>query len=140
MKALYTIDQVRTLFDQACLQYIEQHKKSKGVARSVRVLLELQLMSTAQYQADRTEPDHKNYSKVIDTLFPKDASTTAWLPGKHRKLEQYGLDGKYLKTFDTPAEAAKAVGAKGPNLYKAASDWSKTCKGYKWKWADESDN
>ena len=105
----------------------------------MRVLLELQLMATEKYQSDRTEPGHKNYSKVIDAMFPPDSGKT-WTPGKHHKVEQYGLDGKYLKTFDTPAEAANAVGAKGPNLYKAASDWSKTCKGYKWKWAEESED
>ncbi|HET6255016.1 MAG TPA: NUMOD4 domain-containing protein [Puia sp.] len=52
-----------------------------------------------------------------------------------KKVVQYSLKGRRLKTFPSLNQAAKAMGAKNSNLRKVLKGKCHTCKGYKWKWA-----
>ena len=55
-----------------------------------------------------------------------------------RKVDQYDLEGNYLKTFDTCKEASEAVGlTSGTCIVRACSGKLKTAKGYIWKYHDE---
>ena len=54
---------------------------------------------------------------------------------KPRKVEQYTIDGKYVKTFDTTSKAAKAMYGFPSNIRKALSGELKTAYGYKWRYA-----
>jgi hypothetical protein len=52
-----------------------------------------------------------------------------------KKIIQYNLQGKKLKTFSSLNQAAKTVDAGNSNLRKALNGICKTCKGYKWRFA-----
>lgn len=54
---------------------------------------------------------------------------------KPRPIEQYTIDGKYVKTFDTTSKAAKAMYGFPSNIRKALSGELKTAYGYKWRYA-----
>lgn len=51
-----------------------------------------------------------------------------------KKVIQYDLDGKYICEYPSVAEACRVLGAKSPNIYYCCKDFSKTCKGYRWKY------
>ena len=54
---------------------------------------------------------------------------------KPRPVEQYTIDGKYVKTFETASKAAKAMYGFPSNIRKALSGELKTAYGYKWRYA-----
>lgn len=48
-------------------------------------------------------------------------------------VEQYSLDGTYIKTFDTIFEAAKDLGVNNASIYRVASGKRKSIKGFTYK-------
>ena len=85
----------------------------------------------------------KELLEVIDILTKKNIKITEqnillkqelrkWKP---RPIEQYTIDGKYVKTFDTTSKAAKAMYGFPSNIRKALSGELKTAYGYKWRYA-----
>ena len=54
-----------------------------------------------------------------------------------KKVIQYSMKEEILNTFPSLNQAAKVVGALNANLRKALNGKCNTCKGYKWKWADQ---
>jgi hypothetical protein len=52
-----------------------------------------------------------------------------------RPIHQYGLDGKYIKTFDSQKEATEELGITGGGLWKCLTGKSKTCKNHMWRYA-----
>lgn len=55
-----------------------------------------------------------------------------------KKVIQHSLQGKKIAVFASLNQAAKKVGATSSNLRKALNGKCKTCRGYRWKWADVS--
>lgn len=57
---------------------------------------------------------------------------------RNQKVNQYNLNGDFIKTFNTISEAAKSVGLKSiSGITNACVGLSKTSKGYIWKYANE---
>lgn len=54
-----------------------------------------------------------------------------------RTINQYTLDGIYLHTYDSVAEAAKAIGKSSSGIYSCVRGGGKTAHGFIWKYADE---
>ena len=50
-----------------------------------------------------------------------------------KKVDQFDLNNKFLKTFDSISDAAKAVNADMRTLRRTCNGQYKTCKGYIWK-------
>jgi hypothetical protein len=48
-------------------------------------------------------------------------------------VNQYGLDGKYIKTFESIAQAQKALGISGIGIYRAVNGKAKSCRGFQWR-------
>ena len=55
---------------------------------------------------------------------------------KVRKVEQYSLDGKYIKTFSSIKDATKEFDCNYSTVWDACGGRSKTCKGYKLKFVE----
>ncbi len=59
---------------------------------------------------------------------------------KHNPVNQYSLDGVFIKRWDAIKFAAQAVGAFHNNISHCCQGKIKTCKGFIWKYADQSTN
>lgn len=53
-----------------------------------------------------------------------------------KAVNQYGLDGKYIKTFPSQSEAGLAVGGNSRGINICTKGKSKTYKGYQWRSAE----
>lgn len=56
---------------------------------------------------------------------------------RSKAVEQYSLDGNYIKTFDSISEATEFAGLKSPSLISACASHKKsqlTAGGYKWEY------
>ena len=51
-----------------------------------------------------------------------------------KRIDQYNIDGSYIRTFDSLIEAAKSVDGKYQSLYRVCEGKRKTAYGFKWKW------
>lgn len=57
------------------------------------------------------------------------------LAKRGRPVEQYSLNDEYIATYNTAAEAARALGhSNGGNIGSAAKGQRATAYGYKWKY------
>jgi len=54
-----------------------------------------------------------------------------------RPIDQLDKDGKYIQTFPSIREAARAVGSDIGSIRKVLKGRGKTIKGFRWKYADE---
>ena len=54
--------------------------------------------------------------------------------GRNRKIEQYDLDGKYLKSYDSIQQAILDVGGHNANIIKCCKDQRNKAYGYRWKY------
>lgn len=54
---------------------------------------------------------------------------------KLKKINQYNLDGKYIKTWKSFAEITRTLGIRDSNLWCCCNNITKTAGGYKWKYA-----
>ncbi len=52
------------------------------------------------------------------------------------KIHQYDLNGKYIKTYDSIADAQRAMSPRGLSVYRAAKGALKTAYGYQWRKAE----
>lgn len=73
-----------------------------------------------------TEKDIKNRSKEKRSN------------SKKKKVEQYTLDGDFIKIFDSLSEAAKSVNGKISNISNVVTGRSNTAYGFKWKLKEEN--
>ena len=51
-----------------------------------------------------------------------------------RKIDQYTLDGTYIKTYDTIKEAEKSIPSKGVGVWQVCNGLQKTHHGYIWRY------
>ena len=56
----------------------------------------------------------------------------------HEKIEvrQYGLDGKYIKTFESITEASKATKTAVSGIWLCVNNKAKSANSYQWKKAE----
>ena len=67
-----------------------------------------------------------------------------------RKINAYDLEGNYLKSFDNTIDAVRElfpditdyskIRSKAPNIYATCRGRSNSAYGYKWEYADNTDN
>ena len=76
----------------------------------------------------------KNNIKITEENIKLKAELRKWKP---RKIEQYTMDGKYIKTFSTINSAAKSLYGNAPCIRACLRGDNKSAYGYKWKYADE---
>jgi hypothetical protein len=53
-----------------------------------------------------------------------------------KPVNQYGLDGKFIRRFDSQAEAIRTLGIKGGTLAKCLKGHARSAKGYQWRYAE----
>jgi hypothetical protein len=53
-----------------------------------------------------------------------------------KPIHQYSLEGKFIKTFRSISEATKEYNIKGGALTKCLKGYSKSCKGFQWRFAN----
>ncbi|MBQ5522937.1 MAG: hypothetical protein IIT86_09035 [Oscillospiraceae bacterium] len=58
--------------------------------------------------------------------------------GQKKQVDQYSLDGQFIKRYSSLAEAAEAVNAAITNLSAAAWGKQKTFKGFVWKFTEKT--
>lgn len=56
---------------------------------------------------------------------------------KARSVNQYSLDGKFIKQYSTLKEAGESIGQKGNSICICCKNNNRTAGGYKWKYADK---
>lgn len=56
-------------------------------------------------------------------------------PPKARKVKQYSLDGKYLKTWGATTDVQRELGIHYTNVVKCCTGVYKTAGGYVWQYA-----
>ena len=56
---------------------------------------------------------------------------------KAKKIKQYSLDGKYIKTFKSIYEASKALNKPRQAISDCLNGKYSTAYGYKWKFLEE---
>ena len=56
---------------------------------------------------------------------------------KKKKVNQYSIDGKFIKTFNSMNEASKEYNVTPQNIYASCSRRRKTACGFIWRYADE---
>lgn len=56
---------------------------------------------------------------------------------KSIKVNQYDINGNYIKTFNSIVEASKEVNIYKSNISSCCKGKIKTCAGYKWEYAKE---
>lgn len=54
--------------------------------------------------------------------------------GVSKSVDQFDLDGMYLKTFSSCGEAGRAMGVTSGAIYNACKNKSKTCCGFLWRY------
>lgn len=53
-------------------------------------------------------------------------------------VDQYDMNGRFIRTFDNRGDAARAVGSSSSyQIAKACDGQAKSCKGYIWKWGEK---
>jgi len=52
---------------------------------------------------------------------------------KHVPVHQYSLDGKYIATWKSIAEAGREIGIGGGSIANAAKGVQKTAAGFQWR-------
>lgn len=58
------------------------------------------------------------------------------IPHNIRKISQYSINKEYINTFNSVKEAALAVNTVHGNISNCLNGYSKTAKGYIWRYAD----
>jgi len=51
-------------------------------------------------------------------------------------VHQYSLDGKYIKTFDSIADAQRAMNPNAISVYRAVSGKARSAYGFQWRKAE----
>lgn len=60
----------------------------------------------------------------------------AWRGQKQqKKVKQYTLAGKYIRTFDSVKAVAEFIGVNATAISVALTESHRTCKGYRWRFA-----
>lgn len=67
---------------------------------------------------------------------PADIEPITYNMSNKKRIHQYGLDGKYIQTFDSIADAHKALGIKGVGIYRVTLGKAKSCHGFQWRLAE----
>ncbi len=80
----------------------------------------------------RMESTFKNLSKEF-----KEKQRAAILKTVSKKVSQYSLKGKKLKTYASAAEAERATGIFATAIGQRASGKGISCGGYVWRWGNE---
>jgi hypothetical protein len=62
----------------------------------------------------------------------------AIIKSKSKRISQYGLNGKKLKTYPSAAAAQRATGIYATSIGNRASGNGRTAGGYIWRWGDKS--
>jgi len=53
-----------------------------------------------------------------------------------KPINQYSLEGKFIRRFKSISEATKELSIKGGALSKCLKGQAKTCKGYQWRYSE----
>jgi hypothetical protein len=80
----------------------------------------------------RMESTFKNLSKEY-----KEKQRAAILKTISKKVSQYSLNGRKLKTYASAAEAERATGIFATSIGQRASGKGISCGGYVWRWGNE---
>lgn len=72
------------------------------------------------------------WRKINDPLIKSDIKSDKFW-GK-RKIKQYTIDGKYIKTFNSIKEASKSINAPWQSIQRVCIGKRKTSHGYKWEY------
>ena len=59
------------------------------------------------------------------------------IPNRSKKIDQYDLQGNFLATFQSAAEAARVTGGNAGKIAATARGVQKTSGGFKWRWHNE---
>lgn len=54
------------------------------------------------------------------------------------EIEQFSLDGKLIKVWDSMVEAARSLGVWNTNIHKCCNGQAKTCGGFIWKYHNKN--
>ena len=78
---------------------------------------------------------HEDEPKTIEELINE-------LPKKktQREIEQYDLNGNFIKKYDSIAEAAETLGLHRTSIENALTNKAFNCQGYLWKYVDDSED
>ena len=76
-------------------------------------------------------------SKAKKGTIPPQNLNKEWYKWRYKAIQQYSLDGKYIKQWDSAKQAGEALGIRNAGITKVCNDnypYCKTYKGYVWKY------
>lgn len=125
-------------YHEVCL-YINKKKKYLLIHRLVALVFIENPNNLPQVNHIDGNKDN-NYYKNLEWVDSRKNNKHAWenslnKPSVLRKVEQYDLDGKYIKTYNSIAEAKKSTNA--AKISMVANGERKSSGGYIWKWAED---
>lgn len=131
-------ERIREAKGRRIVQYTRNGDFVKSYDTAVDVQRELGLPSTTQIIACCKKPNYTCHNFLFryegDTPPSKDKRY-----GKRRLVNQYDMNGNYIRTFNTLTEAGKSVNAKAGDISTVCRGKQSYCKGYLWKYADEAE-
>ena len=102
-------------------------------------------------QIDHKDANKKNNVVNLDDLYgettnlewvtPKENVNRIWKKGLHkksriRKINQYDLNGNFIREWDCMMDVQRELNIKVPNLIRCCRGIRKTTGGYKWEYKD----
>ena len=66
----------------------------------------------------------------------KDIEPYVQITKNRTPIDQFGLDGKYIRTYQSLKEAAEAIGCNKQSLSLCINGKLKSCSGYQWRKAN----
>lgn len=70
--------------------------------------------------------------------FEGDTPPQPYKDTREKEVSQYGLDGNFIKTFDSMALAAKEMGCYKTQISQCCRNRTGSCYGYQWRFAEDS--
>lgn len=111
--------------------YLYTHDSLKKAAEAIGIMSNAGICQCCQEKMRQTHGyQWKYYGGSIEDIAPVQ-TRNEFMPGK--QVEQYGVDGKLIATYNKIVEAAKAVNASTGAISAVLHGRNKTCKGYIWK-------
>lgn len=77
------------------------------------------------------------YARYADGIKPPRLFDKERLRARTRKINQFDLDGNFVCTYSSAAQAAKHFSCCPTGIYMAINGQAKTCQGYVWKYAKD---
>ena len=97
----------------------------------------IRLVMKGDYKSAKGYFWKKGYGKPFIDLSGYKSGHDSMAVTQSKKIKQYSQDGKIIQTFNSIKEAAAFIGVNSYTLTGACKGYQNTCKGFRWRYADQ---